>query len=43
LSVRLEADAIVLGARIVNGDKPDFLAANTDVRDVDAKGFQAIL
>jgi hypothetical protein len=40
---RLEANAIILGARIVNGDKPDFSAANTDVRDVDAEGFQTIL
>jgi hypothetical protein len=43
LSEGLEADAIILGARIINGDKPDFSATNTDVGDVDAEGFQAIL
>jgi hypothetical protein len=43
VSRRLETDAVILGARVVNGDKPDFLAANTDIRHVDAEHFQAVL
>ena len=41
IQFRLEADAVVLDARIGNGDEPDFLVAGADVRDVETKHFQA--
>lgn len=37
----LEADAVVLDARIRNGDEPDSLVASADVGNVDAEHFQA--
>ncbi|MEZ4661399.1 MAG: hypothetical protein R2911_27935 [Caldilineaceae bacterium] len=41
LGCALEANAIVLDARIGDGDEPDFLVAGADVRDVEAEHFQA--
>ena len=37
----LETNPIVLGAGIVDRDKPNFLATNADVGHVDAQHFQA--
>jgi hypothetical protein len=40
---RLEAEAVVLDARIRNPDEPHRLVAGGDVGHVDAQGFQAVL
>jgi hypothetical protein len=37
----LEANAIVLDARIRDGDEPDCFIAGADVRDIDTECFQA--
>ena len=41
IQFRLEADAVVLDARIGNRDEPDFLVAGADIRNVEAEHFQA--
>ncbi|MEZ4614524.1 MAG: hypothetical protein R2867_03280 [Caldilineaceae bacterium] len=38
--VTLEADAVVLDARIGNGEDPDFLVAGCHIGYVDAEHFQ---